>query len=120
VGDRIVVCDAGGGTVDLISYDIQQTVPFLRVAECAAGTGDYCGSTYIDREFEKLFQSRMGRHLNNLDIVNYQHVQKNFETVKIAFRDNAAQPSFFINVPTIGTIEEAGVFGGNFEITRYA
>ena len=41
VHDRIVVCDAGGGTVDLISYDILQTQPNLRVAECAAGTGDH-------------------------------------------------------------------------------
>ena len=40
VGDRIVVCDAGGGTVDLISYDIRQTHPSLSVMECAAGTGD--------------------------------------------------------------------------------
>ena len=60
----------------------------------------------------------MGPYMNHLDVVNYQHVEKNFETVKIAFRDNPSQPSFYINVPTIGTIEEAGVFGGNFEITR--
>jgi len=40
VGDRIVVCDAGGGTVDLISYDIERTHPSLSVMECAAGTGD--------------------------------------------------------------------------------
>jgi hypothetical protein len=39
VGDRIVVCDAGGGTVDLISYDIRRTHPSLSVMECAAGTG---------------------------------------------------------------------------------
>lgn len=38
-GDRIVVCDAGGGTVDLISYDIKSVVPSLSVVECAAGTG---------------------------------------------------------------------------------
>ena len=41
VNDRIVVCDAGGGTVDLISYDIRSTHPSLSVMECAAGTGEY-------------------------------------------------------------------------------
>ena len=40
VHDRIVVCDAGGGTVDLISYDIQSIHPSLSVMECAAGTGN--------------------------------------------------------------------------------
>lgn len=39
VGDRIVVCDAGGGTVDLISYEVRQIHPQLSVAECTAGTG---------------------------------------------------------------------------------
>lgn len=38
-GDRIVVCDAGGGTVDLISYELMQTTPVLKVVECATGTG---------------------------------------------------------------------------------
>ena len=37
--DRIVVCDAGGGTVDLITYDVQQIYPNLSVKECTAGTG---------------------------------------------------------------------------------
>ena len=39
VHDRIVVCDAGGGTVDLISYDIRSTTPTLSVMECATGSG---------------------------------------------------------------------------------
>ena len=80
--------------------------------------GDYCGSTFIDRNFEKLFSARMGKHYENLTIVNRQQVVKNFETTKIAFRDAPGQESFYVNVPTVGNIEEAGVYGGNFEITR--
>jgi hypothetical protein len=37
-GDCFVVCDAGGGTVDLISYKICSINPF-QVAECAVGDG---------------------------------------------------------------------------------
>ena len=48
VGDRIVVCDAGGGTVDLISYEIQRTHPSLSVMECAAGTGRYVTTVWYD------------------------------------------------------------------------
>lgn len=38
VGDCFVVCDAGGGTVDLISYKIVGLDP-LAVEECAGGAG---------------------------------------------------------------------------------
>ncbi|KAI9683419.1 MAG: hypothetical protein M1829_005491 [Trizodia sp. TS-e1964] len=118
VGDRIVVCDAGGGTVDLISYDIRQVVPCLSVIECAAGTGDFCGSTYIDRNFEALFASRMGNHSERLTVEQRQQVVKNFETTKKAFRDSPTQTAFYVNVPTIGNLEEARVIGGNFEVTQ--
>ena len=47
VHDRIVVCDAGGGTVDLISYDIQSIHPSLSVMECAAGTGERKSVLYV-------------------------------------------------------------------------
>ena len=53
-----------------------------------------------------------------MTVVNRQQVVKNFETTKVAFRDDPSQPTFYVNVPTIGNLEEAGVFGGNFEITR--
>lgn len=39
-GDFIVICDAGGGTVDLISYKIVETEP-LKVVECVAGDGEF-------------------------------------------------------------------------------
>ena len=39
VGDKIVVCDAGGGTVDLVAYDLKQIEPTLQVIECTTGTG---------------------------------------------------------------------------------
>lgn len=38
IGDCFVVCDAGGGTVDLISYKISSLEPF-QVEECAMGAG---------------------------------------------------------------------------------
>ncbi|KAI9865698.1 MAG: hypothetical protein M1813_002156 [Trichoglossum hirsutum] len=117
VNDRIVVCDAGGGTVDLISYDVLQIDPLI-VRECAAGTGDYCGSTFIDRNFDSLFALRMGRHYDALRPEHRQQVVKNFETAKMAFRDALGQHKFFVNVPTVDEIKEAGVEGGHFGISR--
>ncbi|KAI8157119.1 hypothetical protein KHU50_009633 [Colletotrichum sp. SAR 10_65] len=54
VGDHIVVCDAGGGTVDLISYEILSKEPFS-VREVVQGDGDLCGGVFLDESFiEKL------------------------------------------------------------------
>ena len=39
-GDAFVVCDAGGGTVDLISYEVEATQPKLLLKELVTGTGE--------------------------------------------------------------------------------
>ncbi|KAL4819764.1 hypothetical protein BDW67DRAFT_181481 [Aspergillus spinulosporus] len=43
-----IVCDAGGGTVDAITYSVRQTKPF-RFDEIATPAGKDCGSSYIDQ-----------------------------------------------------------------------
>ncbi|KAL6358276.1 hypothetical protein LRP88_08459 [Fusarium phalaenopsidis] len=53
-GDTIVVCDAGGGTVDLISYVIESIDPFT-VKECL------CGGVFLDENFVKLIKSKVPR-----------------------------------------------------------
>lgn len=40
--DVIVICDAGGGTVDLVSYEIEATYPTLQLKEIVPGTGKFC------------------------------------------------------------------------------
>ncbi|KAI8713929.1 hypothetical protein NCS52_01239000 [Fusarium sp. LHS14.1] len=58
-GDVFVVCDAGGGTVDLISYKINSISP-LEIEECAIGDGGLCGSTHMDECFEKCVKTLVG------------------------------------------------------------
>ncbi|KAI0479249.1 actin-like ATPase domain-containing protein [Xylariaceae sp. FL0804] len=60
VGDSLVVCDAGGGTVDLIAYRIVQLRPALRVEESAVGTGGLCGSAFVNYRFEAHVRARLG------------------------------------------------------------
>ncbi|UPK98618.1 hypothetical protein LCI18_009553 [Fusarium solani-melongenae] len=55
--DTIVVCDAGGGTVDLISYCIESTEPFV-VKECVKGDGDLCGAVFVDENFINLIKRK--------------------------------------------------------------
>ncbi|CAM1509097.1 Fc.00g028360.m01.CDS01 [Cosmosporella sp. VM-42] len=61
VGDVFVLCDAGGGTVDLISYKITQVSPVFNVEEAAIGSGDKCGATYIEKEFLSWLEDWIGQ-----------------------------------------------------------
>ena len=47
LGDKFVVCDAGGGTVDLISYQLREIDPYLQMEECSMGSG----KLYPDRKY---------------------------------------------------------------------
>ena len=58
-GDNFIVCDVGGGTVDLIAYKVTQVTP-LRVEESAVGTGGLCGSAFLNYRFEDHVRERIG------------------------------------------------------------
>jgi molecular chaperone DnaK (HSP70) len=51
-GDTFVMCDAGGGTVDLISYVIDSVTP-LKIREVSVGEGGECGNVFLNRIFDK-------------------------------------------------------------------
>ncbi|KAJ3527025.1 hypothetical protein NM208_g10913 [Fusarium decemcellulare] len=50
VGDHFIVCDAGGGTADIITYAVLKTHP-LTVRESVKGDGDLCGAMFLDESF---------------------------------------------------------------------
>ena len=62
VDDTFVLCDAGGGTVDLISYTVSELRPTLKIEEAASGTGGLCGSTYLNRIFEQFLIAKFGQN----------------------------------------------------------
>ncbi|KAI1292990.1 hypothetical protein F5Y03DRAFT_402728 [Xylaria venustula] len=57
--DTFVVLDAGGGTVDLITYTITSLFPVLEVQEATAGTGDFCGSSLVNLRFDEFMTARL-------------------------------------------------------------
>jgi len=59
VGRTFVVCDAGGVTVDLISYKILQLDP-LNIQEAAPGMGAKCGSALLNKRFRRYLKQRHG------------------------------------------------------------
>ncbi|KAJ4219343.1 hypothetical protein NW759_007732 [Fusarium solani] len=58
-GGVYLICDAGGGTVDLITYEITGVDPIL-MREAVEGTGGLCGGIFIDEEFEARVKNRLG------------------------------------------------------------
>lgn len=65
--DVYLVVDAGGGTVDLTSYQVQTVEP-LSLREVAAGDGDVCGATFLEAGFLKVMRQLLGsNHVNQLN-----------------------------------------------------
>lgn len=60
VSDNFVLCDAGGGTVGLISYTIAALDPNVIIREAAPGSGDACGSTFLNRIFADYLNDLLG------------------------------------------------------------
>lgn len=61
-GSTIIMCDAGGGTVDLISYSVVSLKPLI-VKEDVVGDGNKCGSVYLNR----IFCEKIRELLSDLD-----------------------------------------------------
>ena len=60
VGDTFVLCDAGGGTVDLITYKVSSLKPVLKLAEATTGSGSLCGSSFLNRGFHQYLAEKLG------------------------------------------------------------
>jgi molecular chaperone DnaK (HSP70) len=59
VNDGFIMCDMGGGTVDLISYKVNKIAP-VAVEELTIGCGDQCGGSFVDRAFLKWLEMKLG------------------------------------------------------------
>ncbi|KAK7935344.1 hypothetical protein PG985_000839 [Apiospora marii] len=59
-GQSFIVLDAGGGTVDLITYTVVDLHPVLQVREAAKGSGDLCGGAFVDEAFKAHLQAVLG------------------------------------------------------------
>ena len=96
VGDSFVLCDAGGGTVDLITYTVDALKPVLRLSEAVAGKGLVCGSSILNRRFQEWLEDLLGKDPDWDDEV-LEVATKDFEdTVKRRFRGTRDE-KFLIN-----------------------
>ncbi|KAF3916260.1 hypothetical protein ABW21_db0201684 [Orbilia brochopaga] len=122
-GEHFIVCDAGGGTVDLITYQVQQVFPDLKLRESVVGGGGKCGSTYIDEAFHRLLSDKIGPSFDDASIwtpkkkgKGSQLMQK-FEVCKRTF-GQAGNDVWFLELPvTIEDDEEQGITDSELELS---
>ncbi|KAK6499972.1 hypothetical protein TWF481_010329 [Arthrobotrys musiformis] len=104
LGDVFVLCDAGGGTVDLISYKITQVQPILRVEEAAIGSGDKCGASYVDKEFLSWLEKWIGSEaFGKIPVEKTRHgsqMMNSFEINKLSFSGDDEEMEVLIPVET--------------------
>lgn len=118
VDDTIVVMDAGGGTVDLVSYTITNLAPTLEVEEAAPSSGGKCGSTFLIKRFATLIDRKLARASGfNKDIA--AEVLEDFEkTTKRRFMAKAdAREVYTVRVSGLNNNERLGISRGRLNIT---
>ncbi|KAI0148626.1 hypothetical protein GGR57DRAFT_505093 [Xylariaceae sp. FL1272] len=111
IGDTFVVVDAGGGTVDLVTYTILALSPTLKLKEAAEGTGSVCGAALVDLRFAQFLKSKLGREAG-WDNETLREAMRAFETrVKRAFTaDHVATNTVYrIPLPGLGLNKDIGV-----------
>ncbi|KAK9436430.1 Heat shock protein Hsp70 [Metarhizium brunneum] len=100
-GDAFVVCDAGGGTVDLISYEVEAIYPCLEAKELVPGTGGMSGSIGLNQRFAAAVQALVGQEQWQTlqGTTGWASAQRQFDKeIKKAFRGSANE-EFLVPFP---------------------
>ncbi|KAL7276609.1 hypothetical protein RUND412_000413 [Rhizina undulata] len=120
-GDTFVVCDAGGGTVDLVSYKIVQLNP-LSISEVVGGSGGLCGSTFVNEKFDEHIRNILGDDtINKMKPVARNEMMRQWEDkVKFKFVDAEDIESYDLYIPGVPDNEEKGLEAGFLSLTGAA
>jgi molecular chaperone DnaK (HSP70) len=116
VDDTIVICDAGGGTVDCITFTIIALQPVLRLRESAPGSGKLCGGVYLNSLFENFLSGRLAE-CEGWDDDTLEAAMHEFEMdVKRTFNGDVKQ-DFLIPVPGLADNVALDIHRGLFKVT---
>ncbi|KAI9149947.1 Heat shock 70 kDa protein 12B [Paramyrothecium foliicola] len=98
--DVFVLCDAGGGTVDLVTYRVVGIDP-IRLYEVGIGTGGLCGGIFIDDAFQNIIKARLGRTWNKLSRKGVKEIMaKEWEVgIKPKFQPSDTSREYIVSIP---------------------
>jgi len=101
IGDVFVVCDAGGGTVDLISYEVLQLEPRLKLKELVPGTGGMAGSLGLNQRFVEAVKNLVGedQYYELRKTKGFWFAEKSFDReIKKSYRGDPNE-EYFVTFP---------------------
>ncbi|KII84108.1 hypothetical protein PLICRDRAFT_168186 [Plicaturopsis crispa FD-325 SS-3] len=120
---NFMICDAGGGTVDLAVYKIIGQMANLEIAEMCARSGASCGSLFLDLRFRELVKTLLAEHPAHLDAASLAYFMHSFsETDKLDYSGESDDDKMFhftcFNVedphdPSVGLINGELAIPGN-------
>lgn len=82
-GQNFIVCDAGGGTVDLVTYKLEMIDNVLNISQIGDAMGDSCGSNTLDKKFKDYllqFYEDVGVPIDSSTNINFDGVMRDFNT----------------------------------------
>ncbi|KAI9875316.1 MAG: hypothetical protein M1830_008634 [Pleopsidium flavum] len=105
--DTVVVCDAGGGTADLITYRITGISP-LRVEELVSGAGDFCGSSDLNDHFVQWLREQTIDCGKWADMLGYMDLDEDdfLERLAAAFEEakkkfSGSRSTIYVTIPQL-------------------
>lgn len=98
-GNIFMIVDAGGGTVDLITYLIEDVTPPRTLREVTRGHGGMCGSAFIDQNMRKLLKSKLIPHQKMPSCMSEMIMEIFIERIKPNYRDDESIEYYDIEVP---------------------
>ncbi|KAF9561459.1 hypothetical protein BGW38_009006, partial [Lunasporangiospora selenospora] len=105
--DRFLICDAGGGTVDLIVFEVVDVNPetgIRSLKEVTRGHGASCGSAFLDANMEKLLREKFQKY--PLTPMGWGTIMDTFvNQTKPIFP--GTDPEMYLQVPNIPNLPDA-------------
>ncbi|KAI7885933.1 uncharacterized protein EV154DRAFT_470549 [Mucor mucedo] len=122
-GQRFMICDAGGGTVDLIVFEIDQSEPTKKrtLKEVTNGHGATCGSGFLDSRMRD-YIIRKFSHIGPVNELAMEHIMETF--VNIIKPEFDGSEDHFLDLPAsmgLGNLtdESIGLDNGSLHLPAY-
>jgi len=114
-GDCVIICDAGGGTVDVVTYKVLTRNP-ISLDQIVVSKGDMCGSAFVDSEFEYQLRSILGSDFDKLSTATLAQIRDDFE-YKIKRTYNLERPQTY-SIPVTGLSDDPdrGIQDGRLKV----
>ncbi|RJE19736.1 hypothetical protein PHISCL_07928 [Aspergillus sclerotialis] len=110
--EGILVCDCGGGTVDIATYYVTDIAPTLYFQQVTTAVGAKCGGAAIDSRFYQLLATKLGEAFDGLLLSNIRpgsRFMDYFEAAKHTF-DGEGEKTWYLPLNIDGTEVDPAFF----------